>query len=104
MSQGSVVCPACGGGAPKAGAACPYCGAAIPADLPLGVRGGAEWRTFCARCGQMYAAGAERCPRCPSADTDEKGGKCPRGGSDLAAETIGTSRPSRRCPRRGSAG
>ena len=88
MGKGSVVCPACGGAAPKAGGACPYCGAATPPDLPVGATSGPELRTYCTRCGQFYPASAGHCPRCPPAADVEATGRCPRCGQDLAPETM----------------
>ena len=87
---GSIVCPACGAGVSAKETACPYCQAPVVLPKPKGAEGPAERRTFCTRCGQMYPAGAAKCPRCPpTKDDDARGGKCPRCGDDLEPEKMG---------------
>jgi Zn-finger nucleic acid-binding protein len=86
---GSLVCPACGAGVSKADVACRYCGAEIVLPKPRGTEDPAERRTYCTRCGTLYPADAAKCPRCPTFDTDPRGGKCPRCAGDLEPISIG---------------
>src|SRR5690349_19544708 len=88
---GSLVCPACGAGVSKKDAACRYCGAEVVVPKPVGMEGPAERRTYCTRCGLLYASDAARCTACPTDETNEKGGRCPRCGDSLEPVTIGRS-------------
>lgn len=88
-NAGSIVCPACGAGVSKADAACPYCGAEVVLPKPIGMDGPAERRTFCTRCGRLYADAAIRCSQCPPSDCETRGGRCPRCSSDLEPITLG---------------
>jgi Zn-finger nucleic acid-binding protein len=86
---GSVVCPGCGAAVPRTAARCAYCGAAVVLPPPIGGDGPAPRRTFCPRCGLLYPSDARRCPGCPPGPTDERGGRCPRCGSDLEPVALG---------------
>src|SRR5262245_44881102 len=87
---GTIVCPACGAAVSKAATACAYCGAEVVLPKPKGGDAAAERRTFCTRCGQLYPSDAAKCPRCPPAGDDDRGGRCPRCSGELSPESMGT--------------
>lgn len=87
---GTVVCQGCGGAVPVDAAACAYCGGAVVFPKPVGSDGPAERRTYCTRCAALYPAQAARCPRCPPASGEDRGGHCPRCAGDLVPEAMGT--------------
>lgn len=88
--RGTVVCKACGAGVPVDAAACAYCGGRLELPKPAGSEGAGERLTYCTRCATMYPAHDARCPRCPPASGEDRGGTCPRCKADLAPEVLGT--------------
>lgn len=87
--RGTVVCRACGGAVPVDARACGYCGGVLELPKPAGSEGPAERRTYCTRCAAMYPSHAARCPRCPPASGEDRGGHCPRCAAELVPEPMG---------------
>lgn len=76
--QGTLVCRACGAPVHVDAPACRHCGAVVVHAPPLGADGPGARLTYCARCTTSYPSHAGRCPRCPPATDEVRGGTCPR--------------------------
>lgn len=87
--QGTLVCRACGAPVPVDAPACGHCAAVVVHTPPLGADGPAARLTYCARCATSYPSHAGRCPRCPPASDEHRGGACPRCRAELAPVPMG---------------
>lgn len=87
--SGSLVCRACGAAVPVDRRACGYCGAVVVLPSAPGREDAADRRTYCTRCATLYPADAGRCPRCPPASGEDRGGVCPRCAGTLEPTPVG---------------
>lgn len=87
--RGTLLCATCGGGVPLDRVVCPYCKTPVPVPAAAARTSARDRRTYCTRCATLYPTDAGRCPRCPPAAGDLRGGTCPRCADALEPTALG---------------